>query len=268
MRQINRGSVPKPRRLDMVEPQDHDRIRRGEKPCQTIYRDEEVVVALRKLYRDKCYLCESQVYENGEVEHFHPWHSQEPERAYDWDNLHWSCPCCNGRKRKKKFKEFEGPSRVPKTLLIDPSRPPFGCRLADLITFVKRGLEAKSIGERQFERVVVRTVEFLNERPRDDRLNRYVELMEAVADAGYAPEWREMSSDENIDPTNWDETCRAERLAALEKAQAIYQLFLSDDAPFSTSMRAVLPEGLRLSVDDFEHFCRALAKYKAGLRKT
>jgi hypothetical protein len=47
-----------------------------------------------------CYCEEKTSRERGEVEHLRP-KKRFPALAYDWGNLHWACPDCNGAKLEK-----------------------------------------------------------------------------------------------------------------------------------------------------------------------
>ncbi|WP_210512256.1 HNH endonuclease [Pantoea ananatis] len=61
------------------------------------YQSREVVESLRRIFHDKCYLCEQGDVSNPEVEHFVP-HGDKPALKYDWNNLFYVCRRCNGIK--------------------------------------------------------------------------------------------------------------------------------------------------------------------------
>ena len=76
-----------------------------------IYADDEVKMALERLFRDKCAYCESKITATADwdVEHFRP-KGRVAERGdhpgyywltYDWENLYPSCQHCNQRRRDR-----------------------------------------------------------------------------------------------------------------------------------------------------------------------
>lgn len=230
----------------------------------TVYGHEDVRGALRRMYLDKCYLCESYLGARGQVEHFLPWDQSAPGRAYDWNNLHWSCAGCNARKRRK---EYRIPARgtAQRTELIDPSSPPTGCRIEDLLMFGRSG-KAVSIAKLDQPRrreLADRTAEFLNESQLfAQRVARLMDMLGVVAHHGSAPTWRTICSDARIDLDTWIEPERTRRLEALDHADALYGTFLLEGQAFSTCMRHAVFEHVRLSTDDFARMSIALRKFK------
>lgn len=61
------------------------------------YNKEDVLAALRRMFFDKCYLCERDNIHDAEVEHFIP-HQSNKALKFDWDNLYYSCSRCNSIK--------------------------------------------------------------------------------------------------------------------------------------------------------------------------
>ena len=63
------------------------------------YRHEEIRTALKESSFGKCAFCEGIPAETGfaEVEHFHP-KSLYTDKAFEWDNLLYSCKACNNSK--------------------------------------------------------------------------------------------------------------------------------------------------------------------------
>lgn len=79
---------------------------------RTIYADDEVRMALERLFHDKCAYCESKMTASADwdVEHFRP-HGRVAERedhpgyywlGYTWENLYASCQHCNQRRRDRR----------------------------------------------------------------------------------------------------------------------------------------------------------------------
>lgn len=70
------------------------------------YNLDDVVNALKEVFHGKCYICEMQDLQDGEVEHLLPHHNNTYlDRKFDWENLFWSCGHCN---RMKNCAEYEG----------------------------------------------------------------------------------------------------------------------------------------------------------------
>lgn len=247
MRQVNRDSVGAPPRLMGDLSAEIEKIKQGQKAQPTIYRHPDVVSKLRCLYLDKCFLCECHVGEGGEVEHFLPWHKGAPERAYDWKNLNWSCPHCN--KSKKQFHSCE-------FSLIDPSNPP--CCLDELISFDK---DCNMHGGRNTEYVqkpeVQHTLELLNNPfPRSARRVRLKELEESIFEI-HKTSWEKLQKMDSIEPATWSNEERSQLLPALDRADALYNFFLTEKAPFSVCMQAVLFPLFHFTVHDFRRMSEA-----------
>jgi uncharacterized protein (TIGR02646 family) len=70
------------------------------------YRKADVRDSLRDAFHGKCAYCESNtdVATWGHIEHYRP-RNTYPERAFDWDNLLWSCPRCNSDCKQDRFPE-------------------------------------------------------------------------------------------------------------------------------------------------------------------
>lgn len=272
MRQVKRVAVGKPARLERITATEVEVVKLTGRARSDIYRHKDVVSRLRELYMDKCYLCERPIGEQGEVEHFRPWHAEKyPERAYEWDNLHWCCPECNSRKRQGRFTKPPNRSEgtaVDETLLIDPSDPPFGMLVEELIKFEDMMATGNSPPNDK-DKVVERTVEFLNDKPLKERIRQSHVLFSTAMDAECVEEWRALSLEPDLDPTLWDASVRTARLKAMAMANGIYLLFLRDEAPYSTCMRAALSEVVRdLTVEDFARLSDAFRKYQAALRSS
>jgi uncharacterized protein (TIGR02646 family) len=264
VRQVTRSATPVPLVDTVVATQ---RLAQTGNVDEKLCRHPLVVDALRAMYLDKCFLCEA-ADRNAQVEHFLPWHQTRPARAYDWKNLHWSCPACNQRKRRK-------PYRIPaqgcpeRTDLIDPSAPPGGLRLGDLLTFDASG-RAKALAAAlspQDRRVVDNTSLFLNDsEPHALRLHRIIAMCAVAADQGFVPLWRKIREMAEIQPDCWTGPDRPERLEALDRADALYGQFLAETQPFSTCMRVVAYEHLRLTADDFRRMSDAIRDFRKQQR--
>ena len=61
---------------------------------------EEVLNALREIFHDKCYLCESKTTADLEIEHLKP-HGGNCDLKFDWENLFLACGRCNHIKGNK-----------------------------------------------------------------------------------------------------------------------------------------------------------------------
>ena len=61
------------------------------------YRGEDVLLLLREDFKNKCYLCETKEPHDINVEHFIP-HKGNLTLKFDWNNLFFACPHCNGTK--------------------------------------------------------------------------------------------------------------------------------------------------------------------------
>lgn len=64
------------------------------------YSNEDVVTQLRKIFYDKCYICEIKDPTSINVEHFHP-HKGDISKKHDWNNLFYVCGRCNNIKLAK-----------------------------------------------------------------------------------------------------------------------------------------------------------------------
>lgn len=254
MRQVNRKSVGTPSCLLGDLSSRIETIRSGKGPDSGVYAHSEVKACLKTLYKRKCYLCEREIDDGGEVEHFLPWHKDEPERAYDWCNLHWSCKACNGRKRKSVYKDQPvANGAVQRTLLIDPTNVVGGGRIEDLFKFDEKG-EAIAVNTGPDPVVIVKTIDFLNEPiPLIQRKDRWREVTNFILESNCHSEWREMRDEDPIRIDAFDETRRARRSYALERASRLYRTFLSEEAEFSIAIRDMLWRNLDFSWRDFEY---------------
>lgn len=264
MRQVNRNSVGVPSCLAGDLSGEIEKVAQGHDPKGSIYRAPEVVSRLRSLYLDKCFLCECPIVGNGEVEHFLPWHKDAPARSYDWKNLQWSCSKCNGRKRGSPYCErphIHQPAQ--KTNLIDPSNPPFGCSVDELISFDKDCNAVVGSNTKYTQETVVQyTIEFLNHTdPLEARRGRFKDLFEFIWEANKTC-WEKLQKMDPIEPTKWSAEERSQFLPALDRADALYVTFLTEKAPFSVCMKAIVVHILRCTIDDFRRMSNAYRQYK------
>lgn len=92
-----------------------------------LYKDQEVKMALEKLFYDKCAYCESQITADNswDVEHYRP-KGRVAERpnhpgyywlAYTWENLFPSCIFCNQRRRD--HPRYDDPRMLPAAGKLD-----------------------------------------------------------------------------------------------------------------------------------------------------
>lgn len=263
MRQVFRGPTPSPLAGDLSAA--YEKIRAGDKADAGIYRHAEVVTSLCALYLEKCFLCECGLpSRQGEVEHFLPWHSDYPERAYEWTNLHWSCFDCNQRKRRKEYR-FPASNRKPatRTALLDPSMSSSKYLIKDMIGF-NENREAINLydgTDSELTENVKNTVNFLNDaRPLSQRHKRYTELSQALFEANCSTEWKELIALLSAGPIDLGDFPNEKKILyseALRKADGIFEIFLFDRSPFFTCINQVLYTVYRLSVADFRRMSDA-----------
>lgn len=71
----------------------------NKKPESKQYRHNQIKNALQAMSHGKCFYCECKLEENeGEVDHYIET-SECPEKAFEWENLYWSCKDCNKQKQ-------------------------------------------------------------------------------------------------------------------------------------------------------------------------
>lgn len=193
---------------------------------------------------------------------FLPWKGV-PERAYQWENLNLSCKDCNDRKKGKPYRVPTNPRQAStRTDLIDPSNPPFGCRIEELIQFDKHR-EAVSGEKESLKSEVINTIKFLNDpMPLCYRNRRWDEFTEVVFQSDCKTKWWDFRDMREINPADWDDTVFSDRMSAIERGDAIYEMFLTERSPFYTCMKYVVFQMLRLSVNDFRRMSEAYRKYK------
>lgn len=279
MRQVNRANFTIPQSLSSLKDDDQKReklyeyIRNGNDPQNRIYASEESKDKLKQMYKNKCYLCEKKIDNIGVVEHFLPHSVFSPERAYDWNNLHWCCETCNQAKKSNEFNSFENRSytardgtqtmkkHVSYVKLIDPSNPPFNRRVDELIGF-KNG-EAYSKKEENEGDIICMTIVFLNSLERSHaRLKHYSSLMKVILVHGQLEIWRdylaESAGGQHIEP----HLLQTKYEYALEKADDVYLSYLMEDSPYFVCISYRIIEDIRLSVKDFKTMSEEYRKLK------
>ena len=80
-------------------------LKQERKKASGSYAKEDVVQQLRLDFHNKCYICELKDLQDPQVEHLLPHKGKDKERKFDWDNLFWACPHCNGVKNQSKYEE-------------------------------------------------------------------------------------------------------------------------------------------------------------------
>lgn len=78
------------------------------------YNDEDTIQQLKKIFNDKCYICELQGLQDGIPEHLIP-HKENVDLKFGWENLFWACNRCNSIKNRS---EYEG--KILDCCKIDP----------------------------------------------------------------------------------------------------------------------------------------------------
>lgn len=64
------------------------------------YNTPEVCEALKEMFHEKCYICESKHVTSYNIEHLTP-HQGNADYKYNWDNLFLSCSHCNNTKQSR-----------------------------------------------------------------------------------------------------------------------------------------------------------------------
>ena len=62
------------------------------------YNSEDVLLALKKDFKNKCYICEEKEPSSINVEHFIPHKNRNINLKFDWNNLFYCCVHCNNTK--------------------------------------------------------------------------------------------------------------------------------------------------------------------------
>jgi len=73
--------------------------------CGARWRNTTIKVTLEQMYDGQCCYCEQPLEEYARVEHLKP-RKVFPKKALDWDNLHWCCEVCNGKKGESFDKRY------------------------------------------------------------------------------------------------------------------------------------------------------------------
>ncbi|WP_157369597.1 HNH endonuclease family protein [Zavarzinella formosa] len=258
MRTINRELEPMPVVLDPAATLTHAIAYRAcsspNSVKKNVYGHTDVRNALRRLFLEKCSLCEADASKDGVIEHFVPHCPTRAELAYDWMNLHWTCGNCNNRKRKKDYKELRpGTDIVERTLLIDVTCP-HSERAEDMIWFDKH-LKARPSIKFSTDRIVTLTTEFLNSSQTiSDRLTTSNEMGMFIAESGCLEEWRSIISISPVEPCKRPNPVLTNK--ALQMADRLYYLFLRETNPFSTSMQTSLSDRMGIQTEDIKELGR------------
>ena len=70
------------------------------------YNKPDVIERLKKVFDNKCYICEMKELQDPNVEHLLPHkNGKYLERKFDWENLFWACGHCNSVKNNGKYDE-------------------------------------------------------------------------------------------------------------------------------------------------------------------
>lgn len=95
------------------------------------WRGDDVLIALKDIFHDKCYLCESKKPTSINIEHLRP-HRGDLLRKFDWKNLYFSCGRCNTLKSDKyeEILDCADPAvDVFKSIKLTPPHSPGGKRV-------------------------------------------------------------------------------------------------------------------------------------------
>src|SRR6185369_13606211 len=178
--------------------------------------------------------------------------------------LHLSCGSCNQRKRRTGYRV---PARGPanRTVLLDPSAPPTGSKLSDLLSFDGecRAFAHAAMVPTVAAELTSKTVEFLNDpEPLTLRHRRLMSMLTVAATDGFVPKWKDMCAEAAIDPTSWSAADRKLLFDALDRADALYGQFLTDTQPHSSCMKMVVFERLRIGAPDFRRMSDTIREIK------
>ena len=252
MRTVNRGSVSRPTVLSPSNELDrhiqaYAESGRKDGIRKSVYRHPDVESALRKLFFNKCSLCEAYSAKDGVVEHFIPHCPERAVLAYDWMNLHWTCEACNRRKSGDVYKDYRpGTMIVERTNLVDPTEPPGG-RTEDIFYFNRR-FEAEVTIMFRGNRIAKITADFLNKDPGPtDRNRAFLEMTETIAEWSCQKEWKALFDIDPIDPQRRPNEAHAR--FACEMADRLCTQFLAETEPFCTSLRSALADRAGLPFD-------------------
>ncbi|MDX7756875.1 HNH endonuclease [Aeromonas hydrophila] len=262
MRNVDRGSVPIPINLQTLHTNqanyqaELDYIRTGNSAKSSIYGGDDVKDSLRTLYICKCYLCGKDVSTYFEIEHFLPWHSNYPERAYDWGNLHLSCKACNTRKRKKKYKKMNATGGVECMYLLCPTVD----NINNQISYNHTTSEAENLNTGNYTAQL--TSDFLNEQDcKTDRINHLRTLQELLLSMEWFSSYCALraSNINSIEPIDFS---IHENDSAGNLSYRILSSYLCKSAPFYTFTHTVFEDSFHLNKEVIYLFCRLWCQFK------
>ncbi|EGQ8928201.1 HNH endonuclease [Vibrio parahaemolyticus] len=254
MRQIDRNSVAVPANLlalyrnQQLYQSELDNISQGRNSAKgTIYGHDDVKNALNALYKNVCFICQKSLATGYEIEHFLPWSTHFPARAYDWNNLHKSCDKCNSMKRKVKYKQrcTTDNKKVLDMLILSPTST---SQIEQLIDFDPHSFEA--IDNSNNNTKVAKTVEFLNDTQFILDRNRH---WNALTDFLMSEPWSETLRNIKHRYLNFSNITldivnnNTESLIG-EFCYRIHKGYLSVNSPYNRFSNAVIPNRIRLPI--------------------
>lgn len=81
------------------------------------YNEDDTIQALKKVFHNKCYICEIQGLQDGIPEHLIPHREKNDDLKFDWENLFWACSRCNSIKNRR---EYDG--KIIDCCKVDPEK--------------------------------------------------------------------------------------------------------------------------------------------------
>ena len=81
------------------------------------YNEADTIQALKKIFNNKCYICEIQNLQDGVPEHLIPHRGKNEDLKFDWENLFWACHRCNLIKNSS---EYDG--KIIDCCKVDPEK--------------------------------------------------------------------------------------------------------------------------------------------------
>jgi len=140
-------------------------------------------------------------------------------------------------------------------LLCNPCDPPVA--VEQVVSFDNE-LKATALPGHAQDVLALNTVSFLNDPlPQSERDACYRKLADLVFEANCKPEWEELIVANTLKLEEFEAPSRARYLRAMDYADRLYQAFLMEDKPFSTSMRCIVEGRLRISVSRLQEMGRA-----------
>lgn len=265
MRKVIRAQIAIPNNLANLTDIQKTHLLDHTKISSSIYRHINVIDRLTELYYDKCYICECDVSNAFEVEHYKP-KKEFPELGYTWGNLHKSCRPCNLAKEANNYKLKDSTGKVIDILLLDPSDASYN--IEDYIYYdINAKVQATGMGtDPLIIKKAKETAKLLNSREKHfsrqstltsflhvyiDKLSKHkerlIEINRIISTYTKPLDDHKLSQDKEL-------------FIELDKINVIY---LKDDSKYSTSTRSQL---IKLTTLNYEEVNRILISLRSALQ--